>query len=98
MTKKGAQGRYPMRRQDKVFQALVDGVPDLMEGFYEQQSDMRSLSFYAREQDVLGVARRDGADGHPEVLFASGLDWVDAMVQLSARWGSDRWKQDKRRD
>lgn len=47
------------------------------------------------EHDWLGIAKRVGSDGKPEVLFSSGGDFIEALLGLDRGISVGAWKEDK---
>lgn len=47
--------------------------------------------------DWLAVVTREGDDGGPEVLFASGSDWVECLRAADGQVQAGRWRPDKPR-
>lgn len=45
--------------------------------------------------DWVAVAKRVGADGEHQVIFANGFDYVSCWLALNASMAGDRWRKDK---
>ena len=44
---------------------------------------------------ILCILKRFGSDGAPEVMFAHGDDYVDALVQAERALAAAKWRPDK---
>lgn len=45
--------------------------------------------------DWLAIAKRDGPDGNPEVVFSSGVDLVTCLIALARSIEAGKWRADK---
>jgi hypothetical protein len=75
--------------------ALYGALPQLRGLTLGHQEDFISLAVKQRaDGDWLAVAKRDGPDGGPQVLFAVGFDLIGLLLNLEGSLAADRWRVD----
>lgn len=61
-----------------------------------QEDEAVSVSIKCRgPADWIGIAKRVGPDGGPQVLFGVGFDFVACVVAVNGAMAAGRWKVDK---
>lgn len=59
------------------------------------EEEALSVTFKCRgPQDWIGVAKRVGDDGGPEVVFGTAFDFVSCIMAVNAAMQADRWRVD----
>lgn len=62
----------------------------------KEEGDALSLTLKCRGAgDWIAVAKRVGADGATEVIFATGFDFVSCFLALNGSMAGNRWRVDK---
>lgn len=60
------------------------------------ESDAVSLTFKCRgEGDWIGICKRYGDDGEPQVVFGTAFDFVSCVLAVNGAMQADKWKVDK---
>lgn len=58
--------------------------------------DAISITFKCRGPgDWVGICKRIGDDGGPQVVFGTAFDFVSCVMAVNAALQADRWKVDK---
>lgn len=74
---------------------LAANVPSLWELLANPDGEFIELKIYNRgSNDTLGVCKRYGSDGGPQVLFGSGAGFVSCLLAVEGAVRAGRWKVD----
>ena len=94
MPKKSAAsiGETPYGR---LYSMFIDVAPLILTLVGRHPEDFKELRVYQRgEGDCLGVLKRYGNDGAPEVIFGNGVDFVACLLALEGSMRANRWRQE----
>lgn len=60
------------------------------------EADAVSVTFKCRgEGDWIGICKRLGDDGGPEVVFGTAFDFISCVLAVNAAMQANRWKVDR---
>lgn len=84
-----------MRRWLELEESLTDNIPQVM-SVLNNEHDFISIYIKLKEDGTcLGVLKRYGSDGGPQVCFGSGYGVSGCFVALEASIAGNNWRQDK---
>jgi hypothetical protein len=90
------KGRSDASAYVLVEQAVYGRLPQLRGLVFTRAGDFAGLNIRQRGAgDWIAVAKRYGDDGGPQVLFATGFDFVGLLLNLEGSLAADRWREDK---
>lgn len=76
--------------------ALVDNLPGVVTMACRHSGSFIEVRIKQRgPDDWLAIAKRDGDDGAPEVLFAFGIDFIGCVLSLDRMVQAGRWREDR---
>jgi len=85
-------------REEAQLVAFLDAFPYLAEFVLKPPEDFRALSiFIAKDGGYLAIAKRFGAEGKKEIIFAHGDTPYKALQTTDQAMQRNFWKEDKDR-
>lgn len=83
--------------EERRFSAFASAFPNVVALLDAPEGDFRGLTIMVSNRGgYLGIAKRYGPDGGPEILFSSGETPLATLDALNARLHDPRWKHDQR--